>query len=228
MSERPDSFAPTPRTRVRRVPKRAVYERAAVEAILDEALFCHVGFVAGDQPYVIPTLHARVGEQLYLHGSSASRMVRTLAEGAPACVTASLIDGLVLARSAFHHSMNYRAAVVLGGARLVEGDDERMAALEAFTEALVPGRWPHIRWPDRREMKGTAVLAVDLREASAKVRTGDPVDDEADYARPVWAGVVPVALAAGDPVPDARLADGTPLPGHVAGWRPAPGRRPRG
>ena len=218
-------FTPTERTRVRRVPKRAVLERAAVEAILDEALVCHVGFVVDGQPYVMPTLHARVGDVLYLHGSTASRMVRTLAAGAPACVTVSLVDGLVLARSAFHHSVNYRAAVVLGAARLVEGEDERMAALEAFTDGLVPGRWAEVRWPTPQEMKGSAVLAIDLDEASAKVRTGGPIDDEEDYALPVWAGVVPIALGVGDPVPDERLAAGTPLPAHVGDWRPVAGRR---
>jgi uncharacterized protein len=209
------TFAPTPRTRVRRAPKRASYERAAVEAILDEALVCHLAFVHDGHPFCIPTLHARVGDRVYVHGSAASRMVRTLAGGAPACLTVTLVDGLVLARSAFHHSMNYRSAVVVGTLRAVDDPAERERALEAFTDGLVPGRWPEIRWPNRKELKATSVLAMSLDEASAKVRTGDPVDDEEDYALPVWAGVVPLALTAGPPVPDPRLPAGTPVPAHV-------------
>ncbi len=218
--------APTLRVRVRRAPKRAVYDRARIDAILDEAIVCHVGFVCDDQPYVIPTLHARVGDVVYLHGSTASRMVRTLASGAPCSVTATLLDGIVLARSAFHHSANYRSVTILGRARRVESDEERMRALEAFTEQLVPGRWEHVRPPSAKEMKGTQVLALTLDEASAKVRTGPPVDDDEDMGRDVWAGVLPLALQVSEPVPDPQLAPGTPLPDHVAGWRAS--LRPRG
>jgi nitroimidazol reductase NimA-like FMN-containing flavoprotein (pyridoxamine 5'-phosphate oxidase superfamily) len=213
------SRAPTTRSRVRRAPKRAEYDRATVAAILDAGLICHVGFVADGQPYVIPTLHARVGDVVYLHGSTASRMVRTLAAGAPACLTVTHVDGLVLARSAFHHSMNYRSAVVLGTMRLVDDPGEKDRALEAFTEQLVPGRWEHVRPPSRKELKGTSVLALPLDEASAKVRTGPPEDDEEDYALPVWAGVVPLAVTPGVPEPDPRLDPAhADLPAHVAQW----------
>lgn len=212
------SPAPTQRTRVRRAPKRAVYEREAVEAILDEALYCHLGFVDAGQPYVIPTLHARVGDIVYVHGSSASRAIRTLAAAAPACLTVTLLDGLVLARSAFHHSANYRSVVLLGTLREVEGEDERARALEALTEQLVPGRWGEVRPPTRQELKATRVLAMGLDEASAKVRTGPPVDDEEDYARPVWAGVIPLRLEAAAPEPDPALAPGITAPPHVAEW----------
>lgn len=221
------TFEPTPRTRIRRVPKRAVYERDTVEAILDEGLVCHLAFVQLGQPFCIPTIHARVGDTVYLHGSAASRMMRTLGSGAAACLTVTHVDGLVLARSAFHHSLNYRSVVVMGTLRPVEEPDEKMAALEALTERLVPGRWPDIRWPSRKEMKGTSVLALPLDEASAKVRTGDPVDDEPDYDLPVWAGVVPLTVEAGAPEPDGRLAPGTPVPAHVEDWTPQrhPGAR---
>ena len=214
-------FTPTPRTRVRRAPKRASYDRAAVEAILDEALICHLAFVHDDRPYAIPTLHARVGDVVYVHGSAASRMVRTLEQGVPACLTATLVDGLVLARSAFHHSMNYRSAMVVGELRRVIGANEQLRALEAFTEKLVPGRWDDVRLPDRKELKATHVLALELTEASAKARTGPPVDDEEDYALDVWAGVVPLELAAGAVVPDERNRPGVQVPESVAAWSPS-------
>lgn len=194
--------APTDRSRVRRAPKRADYDRATIDAILDEALIAHLGFVADGQPYVIPTLHARVGDEVLIHGSAASRMVTLLGTGVPACLTVTLIDGLVLARSAFHHSMNYRSVVVLGHARFVEGPDERERALEAFTEKLLPGRWDEVRPPTRQELKGTRVLALPIDEASAKVRTGPPVDDPTDLTRDVWAGVIPLSLTHGEPIPD--------------------------
>lgn len=200
--------SPTPRSRIRRAPRRGAYDRATIDAILDEALVSHVGFAVEDQPYVIPMLHARVGDRLYLHGSSASRMVRKLAGGVPVCLTTTLIDGLVLARSVFHHSMNYRSVVVLGKATLVEGADERAAALEAFTEKMLPGRWAETRSPDAQELKATRVLVIELREASAKIREGGPVDEEEDYAIDVWAGVVPLATTAGAPIPDERLRAG--------------------
>lgn len=214
----------TARTRVRRVPKRAVYDRAAVESILDEGLVCHLAFTHLGQPFCIPTIHARDGDVVYVHGSAASRMLRTLAGGAPACLTVTHVDGIVLARSAFHHSLNYRSAMLLGTLRAVEEPDEKLDALEALTERLVPGRWAEIRWPSRKELKATSVLAMELGEASAKVRTGPPVDDEPDYALPVWAGVLPLAVQPGEPVPDERLPDGTAVPAHVTGWTPL--RRP--
>ena len=182
-------------TRVRREPQRGVYDRETIEAILDEALFCHVGFEVDGQPYVIPTLHARLGDRLYVHGSSASRMLRRLGDGARICVTATLFDGLVLARSVFNHSVNYRSAVVFGTARLAE-PDEKVSALRAFTEHLAPGRWDEARQPTATELKATSILWVPLDEASAKVRTGPPEDEPEDLDLPVWAGVVPVHLAA--------------------------------
>ena len=211
--------APSDRTRVRRAPKRAVYDREAVHAILDEGLVAHLGFSHDGHPFVIPTLHARVGEEVYVHGSTASRAVRALQAGTPACLTVTLVDGLVLARSAFHHSMNYRSVVVLGEARAVAADEEKLAALEAFSERLVPGRWDVVRGPNAKELKATQVLALSLEEASAKVRTGPPVDDEEDLELDVWAGVLPLALTPGVPLPDAHTAPGTPAPRHVAGWR---------
>jgi nitroimidazol reductase NimA-like FMN-containing flavoprotein (pyridoxamine 5'-phosphate oxidase superfamily) len=206
---------PSPRVRVRRNPKRGDYDRATIDAILDEAPICHLGFVHEDQPYVIPTLHARVGDEVLVHGSSASRAFRTLAAGAPLCLTVTLVDGLVLARSAFHHSMNYRSVVLLGTARLIEGAEEKTAALEAFTEKLVPGRWDAVRWPSRQELKGTKVLSMPIDEASAKLRTGGPIDEDEDYALDAWAGVVPLRLTPGAPVPDERLRSGIDVPEHV-------------
>jgi nitroimidazol reductase NimA-like FMN-containing flavoprotein (pyridoxamine 5'-phosphate oxidase superfamily) len=210
--------APSTRTRVRRVPNRADYTRETIDAILDEALVAHLGFSVDGQPYVIPTLHARVGDIVYVHGSSASRMIRSLTGGLPACLTVTLVDGLVLARSAFQHSMNYRSVVVLGEARPVEGVDERLAALEAFTERLVPGRWDEVRPPTAQELKGTRVLAFDLDEASAKVRTGPPVDDDEDYELDVWAGVVPLTLQPGPLAPDPLLGDGIEPSETVRSW----------
>jgi uncharacterized protein len=211
-------MAVTQRTRVRRVPDRGVYERTRIDAILDETLVSHVGFVHDSAPVVIPTLHARLDDRLYLHGSAASRMLRTLEQGVQVCVTATLVDGLVLARSAFHHSVNYRSVVVFGQARLVPEDD-RLRALELFTNKLVPGRWDAVRPPTRQELKGTKVLALPLDEASAKVREGPPIDDDEDYALPVWAGVLPMRTVAQEPEPDPRLDPAVELPGHVARWR---------
>ena len=207
--------APSPRTRLRRNPKRAEYDRAAIHAILDASPICHLGLVDDGQPFVLPTLHARAGDELLLHGSAAGRSMRALAAGAPVCVTVTLVDGLVLARSAFHHSMNYRSAVLLGTVRLVDDPGEKSAALEAFTEKLVPGRWPHVRWPSPKELKATKVLALPIDEASAKVRTGPPVDDDEDYELDVWAGVVPLALKPGAAEADPRLREGIDAPGHV-------------
>jgi uncharacterized protein len=212
--------APTDRTRVRRVPQRGAYERETVEAILDETLISHVGFVHDGHPVVIPTLHARLGDRLYLHGSAASRMLRTLQKGVPVCVTATLVDGLVLARSAFHHSVNYRSVVVFGKATEVEPEEQRLQALELFTEKLVPGRWADVRPPSRQELKGSKVLSLPLDEASAKVRMGPPIDDDEDYDLPVWAGVLPLATEVAEPQPDPRLDPAIETPGYVAAWRP--------
>jgi uncharacterized protein len=211
----------TERTRVRRLPERAAYDRATVHAILDEGFICHVGFVADGQPYVIPTGYARVGETLYLHGSTGSRL--GLRPGMEVCVTVTLVDGLVLARSAFHHSMNYRSVMAVGRTRPVRDLEEKEAALRALVDHIVPGRSDAVRGGDRRELAATAVLALPLAEVSAKVRTGPPIDDHPDYDLPVWAGVLPLQLTPGDPDPDPVLDPAIPVPGHVAGWsRPAP------
>ncbi|HEX5621976.1 MAG TPA: pyridoxamine 5'-phosphate oxidase family protein [Solirubrobacteraceae bacterium] len=195
----------TPRTKLRRLPKRGAHDRPTIDAILDEALISHVGFVHDGRPAVIPTLHARLGDDVLIHGSAASRMLRALAQGIDVCLTATLIDGLVLARSAFHHSVNYRSVVLYGQARLVTEPDEKEAALEAFTDRLVPGRWADVRWPTRKELKATTVLMLPIEEGSAKVRSGPPIDDEPDYELDVWAGVVPLALTRGEPVQDLRF-----------------------
>jgi uncharacterized protein len=197
-----DSFTPTGRTQVRRMPKRGVFDKVQVYSILDEAKLCHVGFSVDDQPYVIPTGFARSGDQVYIHGSAASRMLRTLEGTVPVCITVTLLDGLVLARSAFHHSMNYRSVMILGNARLVSELDEKREALRCFTNHIVAGRWEVVRPPTGQELKATTVLAVELNEVSAKIRTGPPIDDEEDYALPVWAGVIPIAIQAGDPLQD--------------------------
>jgi hypothetical protein len=202
------------------MPARGVHDRETIHAILDEAMVAHVGFAVDGQPYVIPTLHARIGEEVYFHGSAASRTIRALAAGAPACLTVTLLDGLVLARSAVHHSVNYRSVVVLGAARPIEDLSERMAAIEAFTERLIPGRWQEARPPTVKELKAISVLALSLEESSAKLRTGPPLDDEEDYALDVWAGVVPLRLSAEQPVPDPRLPVGTAPSEAIGGWAP--------
>ena len=206
------------RTRVRRLPKRAAYDRETVDAILDEALVCHLGFVDGGQPFVIPTLHARDGDLVYVHGSAASRTLRALAGELDVCLTVTLLDGLVLARSAFHHSVNYRSAVLLGRARLLEDSERKRRALEAFTEQIVPGRWADVRWPSAKELKATTVLELALDEFSAKVRTGPPVDDEDDYALDTWAGELPLRLTATAPEDDPRLAPGLAPPRYVTDY----------
>jgi hypothetical protein len=203
-----EEFTPTQRTAVKRLPKRGVYDREIIYQILDEGLVCHVGFVVDRQPYVIPTAYGRVDDKLYIHGSPASRMLRTLQEGIPVCVTVTLLDGLVLARSAFHHSMNYRSVVIFGTASVVSEPEEKLEALHAFTEHIVPGRWEDVRQPNRNELTGTLVLSLPIVEASAKIRTGSPVDDEADYSLPVWAGEIPLRLVAGTPIDDPRLHAG--------------------
>lgn len=207
---------PTSRTRLVRKPDRGSYDRAAIHAILDEALICHIGFAVEGQPYVLPTTHARIEDRLYVHGSVASRMLKTLKGGTPVCVTVTLIDALVLARSAFHTSMNYRSVVILGAASEVTDLEHKRSAFNALIEHILPGRGAHIRGPTDQEMKATSVLCLPITEASAKIRTGGPVEAEADYALPCWAGVIPVGLQARAPVPDDRLAPGTPLPQEVA------------
>jgi uncharacterized protein len=206
---------PTQRTRVRRLPDRGKYDAETVFAILDEGLVCHVGFAIDGQPFVIPTLYARVDEQLYIHGSAASRMLRTLSGGVHVCVTVTLVDGLVLARSAFNHSMNYRSVVILGRAMPIEDREEKLTALQAFSEHIVRGRWKDVRQPTESELKQTKVLAVPLEEVSAKVRTGEPHDDEADYALPIWAGVLPLPIVPGAPIPDPRLLPGLKPPSYL-------------
>jgi nitroimidazol reductase NimA-like FMN-containing flavoprotein (pyridoxamine 5'-phosphate oxidase superfamily) len=207
-----NTYAPTSRTRVRRLAKRAAYDKAVVHSILDEGLLCHVGFAVDGQPYVIPTLYARDDERLYLHGSAVSRMLRTLAEGVDVCVTVTLVDAYVLARSAFHHSMNYRSVVVLGRAQLVTDHAERMHALHVLTNHIVPNRWEEVREPNELEMRQTAVLTLALEEVSAKIRVGEPKDDEEDYALPVWAGTVPIATQMGQPIDDGRVRPEAPMP----------------
>jgi len=190
---------------LKRLPKRSEYDRAAVFKILDEAFICHVGFVADDKPVVIPTSYARIDDDLYIHGSAASRMLRSLEQGLDVCMTVTLIDGLVLARSAFHHSINYRSVLVFGTAHLVDDPAEKLRALQVFTDHVVPGRWQDVRWPDEGELKATLVLKLSMVEVSAKIRTGPPIDDEEDYKLPVWAGVIPLHLVAEAPVNDERL-----------------------
>lgn len=212
--------APSDRTRVRRVHERARYDREAIDAVLDAALVGHLGFVQEGQPFVIPTLHARVGDRVYVHGSTAARSLRLLREGMPACLTVTLLDGVVLARSVFEHSVNYRSVVVLGQATAVTGTDEKHAALEALTERLLPGRWADARPPTARELKATAVLSLPLDEASAKVRDGGPDDDDTEDAElDVWAGHIPLVVRALPPVPAPGLRAGIPVPSYAAHYR---------
>jgi nitroimidazol reductase NimA-like FMN-containing flavoprotein (pyridoxamine 5'-phosphate oxidase superfamily) len=217
------------RTTVKRLANRGVYDRTSIYAILDEALMAHVGFVIpGDgegvgQPMVIPTIHARIGDRIYFHGSVASRMLRTLRSGVEACVTLTLLDGLVLARSAFHHSMNYRSVVILGKAELVTEREEILRVLEAFVEHVIPGRTPFVRPPNESELRQTMILSLPIDEASAKVRTGAPGDEDEDYALPIWAGVVPLQLVAGEPISDARNLPDVATPDHAIRYR-RPGR----
>jgi uncharacterized protein len=205
----------TPRVQVRRLPERGAYDRQTIDGILDEALSCHVGFVEDGQPYVIPTLHARDGDWLYLHGSTASRLLRTLKGGIPICVTVTIHDGLVLARSAFHHSMNYRSVVVLGRAEEVLDQSDKLHALRTMSEHVIPGRWDEVRLPNERELRQTTILRIRLEEASAKIRSGGPKDDNEDLALPVWAGVLPLRLVPDEPVGDERVPEGLALPDYL-------------
>jgi nitroimidazol reductase NimA-like FMN-containing flavoprotein (pyridoxamine 5'-phosphate oxidase superfamily) len=209
---------PTERTTVRRLAKRGIYDRALIHSILDEGFICHVGFVVDGQPFVIPTIHVRVGERLYLHGSPASRMLNSLAQGIEVCVTVTLIDGLVLARSAFHHSMNYRSAMIFGTATILDDLDEKNRILQSLTQHLIRGRWQDTRNPTPAELQGTMVISLPIDEASAKVRKGPPLDDEEDYALPFWAGVVPLKMAASAPIPDPRLTSGIAPPSYAANY----------
>ena len=213
------TFNQTDRTKLKRLPKRGHFDRETVYGILDEGFICHVGFVPEGQPFVIPTGYARVDDKLYIHGSQASRMLRTLSGGVDACVTVTIVDGLVLARSAFHHSMNYRSVVIFGRAMLVEDPEEKSAALLALSEHSVRGRWADVREPSEQELKLTTVLRLPLVEASAKIRTGPPLDDEDDYALPIWAGVVPLKLVAGEPIADPRLSEGIAVPDYARNYQ---------
>ena len=210
-----ENFTPTRRTALRRLPQRGQYQREIVYQILDEGFICHVGFTVDGKPFVIPTGYARAGDNLYIHGSQASRMLRALRDGIEVCVTVTLVDGLVLARSAFHHSMNYRSVVVFGTASVVDDPVEKLEALRAFSDQIVPGRWADVRPPSENELKATMVLSLPLTEVSAKVRTGPPLDDEADYQLPVWAGEIPLRLTAAPPVSDPRLRPGIKPPQYA-------------
>lgn len=213
------TFNPTERTKLKRLPKRGSFDRDTVYGILDEGFICHVGFAPEGQPIVIPTGYARADDTLYIHGSAASRMLRTLSTGLDVCVTVTIVDGLVLARSAFHHSMNYRSVVIFGRASLVEDPEEKMAALLALSEHIIRGRWAEVREPTEQEMKATTVLSLPLVEASAKIRTGPPLDDEEDYAMDVWAGVIPLRLVAGEPINDPRLPENIQIPAYARGYK---------
>lgn len=209
--------SPTSRIKVARLPKRGDYSQKTIYSILDAGFLCHVGFVVDGQPYVIPTGYGRDGNTLYLHGSAASRMLRTLAGGVDVCVTVTVLDGIVLARSAFHHSMNYRSVVILGKAMPVESDEEKRTALHAISEQIIPGRWDDVRKPTSQELKATAVLCLPIEEASAKIRTGPPLDEEADYELDVWAGIFPISMHMGEPIPDPRQS---PRAGNTPTYRP--------
>ena len=213
-----ESFKPTPRTRIKRLNKRAHYDRETVNAILDAGLVCHVGYTIDDHPYVTATSYWREGDRIYWHGSSASRMLRAIRGGIPVCINVSLIDGLVMARSGFHHSINYRSVMLFGDAEPVNDPAAKLATLEAFTERLFPGRWRELRPVTAQEVKATMVLSMPISEAVAKVRTGPPVDDDEDYALDVWAGVLPLQVMAGRPVSDPRLKPGVPVPDYLSAF----------
>ena len=210
---------PTARTRVVREPHRGVYDRETVYQILDEGFLCHVGFSVNGQPFVIPTSYGRKGANLYIHGSAASRMLRQMKEGAPVCISVTLLDGLVLARSVFNHSMNYRSVVILGKATLVEDAAEKLEALRTLSEHILPGRWDDSRQPNERELKQTSVLRVPVEEFSAKVRVGPPVDDEEDLSFPTWAGVMPLEMKSGEVIPDSQLDPAREVPAYARNYR---------
>ena len=212
-------FPQTQRNTLNRLPKRGVYDRELVYRILDEGFICHVSFAVDGQPFVIPTGYARVDDQLFIHGSQMSRMLRTLAQSVNVCVAVTLLDGLVLARSAFHHSVNYRSVIVFGRAAMVEEREAKLGALFAFSEHVIPGRWNDVREPTEQELKATTVLSLPLVEVSAKVRTGPPIDDDEDYALNVWAGVLPLKVVAGEPLNDPRLPHGIEPPAYTLKYR---------
>ncbi len=215
----PEATPSTERTRVVREPQRGVYDRESIYKILDEAFVCHIGFSVDGQPFVIPTLFARVGDAVYFHGSAASRMLRDLSGGIPVCVTVTLTDGFVLARSVFNHSMNYRSVVALGKAILVDTAEEKLEALHAFTEKILAGRWNDARQPNEKELKATSILRLPLTEVSAKIRVGPPEDDAPDYALPVWAGVIPLSLTPGAPIRDERCDSAIPTPAYAMHYK---------
>src|ERR1700688_4927239 len=215
-------YTPTPRTRLVREADRAVYDREEAYRILDEGFLCHVGFAVDGQPFVIPTSYGRKDDCLFIHGSAASRMLRQMKEGVPVCITVTLLDGLVLARSIFNHSMNYRSVVILGKATPVDDPLEKVEALHLLTEHIIPGRWADARQPNERELKATLVMRVPIEEFSAKVRNGPPIDDEEDYSFPTWAGVVPLEIKVGAPIDDARLLAGKQVPGYARNYTRKP------
>jgi nitroimidazol reductase NimA-like FMN-containing flavoprotein (pyridoxamine 5'-phosphate oxidase superfamily) len=213
-----ETHVPTARTRVIREAQRGVYERAAAYEILDEGFICHVGFVVEEQPFVIPTAYGRSGDKLYIHGSAASRMLRHLDKGVAVCITVTLLEGLVLARSIFNHSMNYRSVMVLGTAVAVQDASEKLDALKLLSEHILPGRWAESRQPNEKELKQTLVMRLPIEEFSAKVRQGPPIDDEEDYSFPTWAGVIPLEMVAGAPIKDPRLDPNTPAPAYARAY----------
>lgn len=213
------TISQTARTTLRRLPKRGSYDTEQIYQILDEGFVCHVGFVIDGQPFVIPTGYGRQGDQLLIHGSQASRMLRTLKQGVDVCVTVTLIDGLVLARSAFHHSVNYRSVVIFGNAVLVEDDDQKLEALRVLSDHIIAERWDDVRLPTPQELNATTVLCLPLTEASAKIRTGPPIDDEEDYALPIWAGVVPLRMTGGTPIDDPRLLPNISAPDYASKYK---------
>ncbi|HEU5237580.1 MAG TPA: pyridoxamine 5'-phosphate oxidase family protein [Pyrinomonadaceae bacterium] len=209
----------TPRTTLKRLPKRGSHERDVINSILDEGFICSVGFAIDNKPVVIPTGYARVENKLFIHGSQASRMLRSLSEGIEVCVNVTLVDGLVLARSAFHHSMNYRSVVIFGRATLVDNREEKIAALLALSEHIIPNRWQDVREPNESELRQTTVLTLPIDEASAKIRTGPPLDDEEDYEMKVWAGVLPLRMVSGEPIADPRLLPGIDTPDYLLNYQ---------
>ena len=209
------TYTKSTRNRIKRLPKRGHYDQETIYQILDEALICHVGLADGEQPFVIPINFARIADTIVLHGAKSSRLLCHIAAGHPICVEATIVDGLVLARSVFHHSVNYRSVVLFGKGRLVENEHEKLAALRAITEHLIPGRWDEARLPNRKEMNATSVVSIKIDEASAKVRMGPAVDDEQDYSLPVWAGILPMEEKMLAPIRDERQSEDIPLPEYI-------------
>ena len=214
-----DNIKQTERTKLKRLPKRGNFDRENVYKILDEAFICHVGFTVNEQTFVIPTAYGRKDETLFIHGSAASRMMREMSKGIDVCVTVTLVDGLVLARSAFHHSLNYRSVVIFGNAEIVSDKTEKNDALFAFTEHLIKGRWAEVRQPNSKELKATTVLKLEINEASAKMRSGDPIDDDEDMSSDVWAGVIPLKMEAGKPIDDSLLSENIQVPDYVQNYK---------